>query len=97
MYSFITLFIKVFEKCWIYWLGFNFWICSLVCVLVGITSSAVGLKICEITVGNEKYKSIIKNKKKKYEEIALLGKAKLNNIEILKSLIDSYISHDEFT
>ena len=33
-----------------------------------------------------------------HDEIVLLGKAKLNTIKILisKSIIDSYISHDEF-
>ena len=31
----------------------------------GITSSAVGLKICVITAKTKKYKSIIKRKKKK--------------------------------
>ena len=36
---------------------------SLVCVPVGITSSAVGLKICTITVGIKKYKSNIKKKR----------------------------------
>ena len=33
---------------------------SLVGIPVGITSSAVGLKICAIVVGIKKYKSIIK-------------------------------------
>ena len=33
---------------------------SLVCVPVGITSSAVEINICAITAGNKKYKSIIK-------------------------------------
>ena len=37
---------------------------SLVCVLVGITSSAVGIKICAITAGIKNYKSIIQKKKK---------------------------------
>ena len=70
----------------------------LVCVPVGITSSAVGIKICAITAGIKKYKSIIKKKKKKHDKIVLLGKDKLNTIEVLisKALIDSYISHDEF-
>ena len=35
---------------------------SLVCVPVGITSSAVGIKICAITAGIKKYKPIIKKK-----------------------------------
>ena len=45
-----------------------------------------------------KSKSIIKKKKKKHDKIVFLGKDKLNIIEVLisKSLIDSYISHDEF-
>ena len=44
------------------------------------------------------YKSIIKKKKKKHDEIVLVGKAKLSTIEVLiyKSLIDTYISHDKF-
>ena len=70
----------------------------LVCVSVGITSSAVGINICAITAEIKKYKSIIKEKKKKHDKIVLLGKHKLNTIEVLisKALIDSYISHDEF-
>ena len=73
---------------------------SLVCFPVDITSSAVGLKIFGITAGIKKYKSIIKKKKKKHDEIVLLEKMKLDTsevlIEVLKSLVDSYISHDEF-
>ena len=71
---------------------------SLVGVHVGITSSAVGIKIYAITAGIKKYKSILKKKKKKHDKIVLFGKNKLNTIEVLisKSLIDSYISHDEF-
>ena len=71
---------------------------SLVCVPVGTTSSRAGMKICTITAGIKKYKSIIKKKKKKYEKIMVLGKDKLNTIEVLISnaLIDSYISYDEF-
>ena len=63
---------------------------SLVCVLISITSSAVGMKICAITAGINKYKSIIK-----YIQIVLLGKDKLNTIEVLisKTLINT---HDEF-
>ena len=71
---------------------------SLVCVSGGITSSALGIKICAITAGIKKYNSIIKKKKKKHDKIVLLGKDKLNIIEVLisKTLIDSYIGHDEF-
>ena len=63
---------------------------SLVAVPVGITSSKVGIKNCAITARLKK-KSIIKKNKKKHEEIVLLGKAKLNTMEVLisKSLIDS--------
>ena len=72
---------------------------SLVCVPAGITSHAVGIKICAITAGIKKYKSIINKKKKKHNKIVLLGKDKLNTIEVLisKALIDSYINHDEFS
>ena len=47
---------------------------SLVCVLVGIMSSAVDITTCAITAGIKKYKSIIKKKKKKHDKIVLLGK-----------------------
>ena len=65
---------------------------------IGITSSEIELKICVITAGIKKYKSIIKKKKKKHDKIVLLAKSKLNRIEILnsKTLIDSNISHDKF-
>ena len=61
-------------------------------------SSTVGIKIYAITAGVKKYKSIIKKKKKKHDKIALLAKPKLNSIEVLisKTLIDSYINHEEF-
>ena len=63
---------------------------------LGITSSAIGLKICGIIAGIKKYKSIIKKKKKKHDKIVLLAKCKLNSIEVIisKALIDSVISHD---
>ena len=38
---------------------------SLIGIPIGITSSAIGLKVCAITAGIKKYKSIIKKKKKK--------------------------------
>ena len=71
---------------------------SLVSVPVGITSYAVGIKVCLITAGIKKYKSIEKKKKKQRNKIVLLGKDMLNTIEVLisKALIDSYIIHDEF-
>ena len=70
---------------------------SLVCVPVGITSSAIGIKIYVITSGVKKYKSIIKKKKKKHCKTVLLEKDKLNTVEVLisKVSIDSYISPDE--
>ena len=71
---------------------------SLVCVPVGITSSAVGIKIFAVTAGIKKYKSIIKKKKEKHDKIVLLGKDRLNSMEVLisKALMDSYISHEKF-
>ena len=71
---------------------------SLVRIPIGIASFTIGLKICVITAGIKKYKSIIKKKKKKHDKIVLLAKSKLNSIEVLisKALIDSNISHDEF-
>ena len=63
---------------------------SLVRIPIKITRSAIGLKICVITAGVKKYKSIIKKKKKKHHKIKLLADFKLNSIEALisKSLID---------
>ena len=71
---------------------------SLVCVLVGITNSAIGIKICAITAGIKKYKSVVKKIEKKHDKLVLLGKDNLNTTEILisKALIDSYISDDKF-
>ena len=71
---------------------------SLVGIPVGITSYGIVLKVCIITAGIEKYKSIIKKKKKKHDKIVLLVISKFNNIEVLisKALNDSNISHDEF-
>ena len=58
---------------------------SLIRIPIGITSSAIGLQICAITAGIEKYKSIIKKKKKRDDKIVLLAKSKLNSIEVLIS------------
>ena len=71
---------------------------SLLDIPIGIMSSAIGLKICAITAGMKKYKSIIKKKKKKHDKIVLLEKSKLNSIEALisKAFFDSNISHYEF-
>ena len=58
---------------------------SLVCVPVGITSSAVGLQICAFTAGIKKCQSIIKKKKREHDKGVLLVKTKINTIEILIS------------
>ena len=86
-----------------YFSFYNYWIsiyafASLLGILIGITSSAIRLNIYTITAGTKKYKSMIKNMKKKHDEIVLLAKSKLNSIEVLisKVLFDSNISHDEF-
>ena len=64
---------------------------------MGITSSVIGLKIRAITAEIKKYKSVIKKKKKKHDEIVLLAKSNLNSMEVFfpKALIDSVISHDD--
>ena len=61
--------------------------------------SAVSIKISSITAVIKKSRWVVKKKKKKHDKIVLLGKDKLNTIEVLisKELIDSYISHDEFS
>ena len=66
-------------------------------ILIGITSSAIRLKICAITTGIKKFKSIIKEKKK-HDETVFLEKSKLNSTEVLISKVSivSVISHDEF-
>ena len=71
---------------------------SLLNIPIGITSSAKGLKICEITAGIKKYMSIIKKKKKKHNKLVLSGKSILNSMKVLisKALIESNIRHDEF-
>ena len=71
---------------------------SLLGIPVGITSSAIWLKICAIAAGIKKYKSLIKKKKKKHDNIVFLAKTKLNSLEVLISLvlIHSVTTHDEF-
>ena len=70
---------------------------SLVGIVIGIASPAIGLKACAITSGIKKYKSIIKKKKKKHDKVALSTKSKLNSIvSISNALTDSKISQDEF-
>ena len=77
---------------------FNFCISSLIGIPVGITSSAIGLKICAIAGSIKKYKSITKKKRKKHDKIVLLAKCKLNSSEVLisKTLIGLNITHNEF-
>ena len=62
-------------------------------------SSGIGLKICAITAGIKKYKTIILKEKKKHNKTVLLAKSKLNSLEELIShaIIDSNISHGRFT
>ena len=62
---------------------------QLVGISIGLTSSAVGIKVCAITAGIKKYKPVIKKK-------VSLAKTKLNCIEVLicKALTDSHINHD---
>ena len=66
--------------------------------LVGIPVFAVGLKICAVTAGTKKCKSIIKKKRKRHDEIVLLAKTKLNTIEVLisRALVDSCISRKKY-
>ena len=66
---------------------------SLVGILGGIASSAVGLKTCVIAAGIKKYKSIIKKKKKDHDKIVSIAKSKLNSIQVFISttLIDSIL------
>ena len=54
---------------------------SLVGIPIGIASSTIGIKICVITAGIKRYKSIIKKKKKKDDKIVLLAKSTLNSIK----------------
>ena len=55
---------------------------SLLGISIWIKSSVIGLKICAITVGIKKYKSMIKKKKKKHDKIVLLGKSNINIIKV---------------
>ena len=48
-------------------------IAALVAIPVGIRSSLVLIKLCTITAGIKKYKSITKEKNKKHDKILLLG------------------------
>ena len=52
-------------------------------ISVGVSSSAVGLKIFVINAETKKYKVIIEKNEKKHYKIVLLPKSKLNSIEVL--------------
>ena len=67
-------------------------------VSLGITSSAIGLKVCAMPVRIKKYEPTNKKKKRKHGKMLLLAKSKLNSTEVLisKALIVSNISHDQF-
>ena len=71
---------------------------SLLSVPVGITCSAVGLKIWALAARIKIHKLIIKKKREKHDKILFFAKVKFNQIEVLisKALIDSYINHDDF-
>ena len=50
---------------------------SLLSILKGITSSAIGLKRCALTARIKKYKSIIKKKKKQHDKNGIAGKMQI--------------------
>ena len=54
----------------------------LIGVSIGITSSAIGSKMCTIAARVKRFKTIIKKKKKKHDKIVLLTKPKLNSREV---------------
>ena len=56
------------------------------------------MKICELTAGIKEHKSIIKKKRKNYDNIVLWAKPNVNVIEILISiaLAELNINHEEF-
>ena len=68
---------------------------SLVSIPIGITSSAIALKICVITAGIKKCKLIIKEKKKKHDKIVLLSKSNSTEVLLFQALSDLN-SHEEF-
>ena len=47
---------------------------SFVAIPIGIMSSAIELKLCVITAGFKKYKSIIKKKRKKHDNQIVFNK-----------------------
>ena len=75
---------------------FSFCFCFLSGISIGITSSALALKICAVTTGIKHINQ--SSKKRKISMIVLLAKCKLNSIEVLfsKILVHLVILHDEF-
>ena len=69
---------------------------SLVGIPIGITSTAIGLKIWAIVAGIKMCKLIIKKRKKNHDKILSSAKSKLNSVEVLisKALIDSNFRHN---
>ena len=63
---------------------------SLVAIPIGIASSTIGSKICVITAGIKKCKSIINKKRKNHDKTVLLAKFKLNSIEVLISKVSNF-------
>ena len=49
---------------------------SLLVIPIEITNSVIALKVGAIAIGTKKYKSIIKKKKDKHDEIVLIAKSK---------------------
>ena len=66
---------------------------SLFGISIGITSSVIELKVCAITSGIKKCKSMIKKRKKKHGKMVLLGKSKLSSIEVLVSLTFNWFKY----
>ena len=64
--------------------AFSFGFASLVGTAIEIMIYAIELRICVITAGIKKCKSIIK-RKKKHRKILLLAKSKLHSVEVLIS------------
>ena len=81
-----------------YWIISTSTFASLLDIPRGIASSVIGSKNFKIAAGIEKYKLTTKKKIKKHDKIILLGKTKLNSVQVLifKALINSNNSHDEF-
>ena len=70
---------------------------SLIDISKGIMSSIIGLNICAIIARIKTYKSIIKKKEKKHDEVVLLAKTNLDCIKDLsRSLTGSCIERNYF-